>query len=69
LTYEVSVDPLGSLLFSAGPAVAADGTLSFTPSGLTGTATVTIHLRDDGGTGNGGVDTSADQVFTITIDP
>jgi hypothetical protein len=61
------VDLLGSLLFSVAPSIASDGTLSFTPNGLTGTATVTVHVQDTGGTANGGVDTSGDQVFTITL--
>ena len=28
---------------------------------------MTVRIHDDGGTANGGVDTSADQTFTITI--
>jgi hypothetical protein len=55
-------------LFSAGPAVSASGVLSYTPaSGATGTATITLVLHDDGGTADGGVDTSAAQTFTITV--
>ena len=55
-------------LFSAQPAVAANGTLTFTPAAnRSGTATVTVQVHDDGGTANGGVDTSAAQTFTITI--
>ena len=57
-----------SNLFSVQPSVAADGTLNFTSSPNTnGSATVTIALRDDGGTANGGVDTSASQTFVITV--
>jgi hypothetical protein len=67
LTYTTSVDLLGQLLFSAQPSIGSDGTLSFTPNGLTGTATVTVHVEDNGGTASGGVDTSGDQTFTITI--
>ena len=29
--------------------------------------TVTVPLQDNGGTANGGVDTSAPQTFTITV--
>jgi len=55
-------------LFSAGPAVAADGTLTYTPtSGVTGNATLSLVLRDNGGTSGGGVDTSAVHTFTITV--
>src|SRR5207237_9837625 len=35
-------------------------------SDLSGSATVTVTLHDDGGTANGGVDTSAPQTFVIT---
>jgi hypothetical protein len=34
-----------------------------------GTATVTVQLHDNGGTANGGADTSAPQTFTITVTP
>ncbi|MGB8858969.1 MAG: Ig-like domain-containing protein, partial [Ilumatobacteraceae bacterium] len=55
-------------LFSAGPAVAADGTLTFTPAAnASGSATVTLTVSDNGGTANGGVDTSAPQTFVITV--
>ena len=67
LTYTTSVDLLGALLFSSQPSISSDGTLSFTPNGLQGTATVTVHVEDNGGTANGGVDTSGEQTFTITI--
>ena len=59
-------------LFAAGgrPAVAADGTLTFTSAAdANGTATVTVTAIDDGGTANGGVNTSATQTFMITVDP
>ena len=56
-------------LFSAGPLLAADGTLSFTPAaGNVGTASITIELMDDGGTTDGGVDTSPTQVLDIVVD-
>ena len=57
-------------LFSAGPAVAANGTLTFTPApNANGSATITLTLRDNGGTANGGQDTSAPQSFSITLNP
>ena len=58
-----------SSLFLSPPAVAADGTLSFTPGTQSGTVAVGIKARDNGGTANGGVDTSASQIFTIIIPP
>src|SRR5207249_6196158 len=55
-------------LFSAAPAVAANGTLTYTPvANANGTATITLVLQDNGGTANGGVNTSAAQTFTITV--
>ena len=57
-------------LFSAQPAVDASGTLTYTPApNATGSAIVTVHIHDNGGTANGGVDASANQTFTITITP
>src|SRR5205823_2364838 len=50
------------------PTVSAAGTLSYTPAAnANGSATVTVQIHDDGGTANGGVDTSATQTFTITV--
>ena len=59
------------VLFGVLPAVdAATGALSYTPAaGKWGSATVTVRLKDNGGTANGGTDTSAPQTFTITIKP
>ena len=59
-----------SALFSVPPAVAANGTLSYTVAGnAVGVATVSVTLKDNGGTANGGIDTSAVQTFTITVSP
>ena len=66
LTFNVDNDNNG--LFSAQPAIAADGTLTYTPAAdANGSATVTVSLSDDGGTANGGMDTSADQAFVINV--
>jgi hypothetical protein len=55
-------------LFTAQPAVSATGTLTYTPSAsASGMATVSAKLHDNGGTSYSGVDTSAEQVFTITV--
>ncbi len=67
LTFNITgnTDPA---LFSAGPAVAADGTLTYTPADdANGSADITVELMDDGGTADGGVDTSAPQTFTINV--
>jgi len=68
--FEATVSVDDARLFAVPPAVAPDGTLSFTPRGNTnGTATVTLVLHDDGGTALGGDDASAPQVFTIELQP
>jgi VCBS repeat-containing protein len=55
-------------LFSVQPAIAANGTLTYTPvANASGSATVTVSIHDNGGIANGGVDTSATQTFTITV--
>ena len=55
-------------LFSVQPAIGPNGTLSYDPApNANGTANVSVTLRDNGGTANGGVDSSATQAFTITL--
>ena len=58
-------------LFSLAPAVSpATGALTYTSApNAFGTATITLVLQDNGGTANGGVNTSAPQMFTITVLP
>ena len=65
LNFIVTVDNPG--LFKVLPTIGADGTLRFTPlKGFGGTATITVKLHDNGGTANGGIDTSVAQTITIT---
>jgi hypothetical protein len=55
-------------LFSTQPLVSPTGTLTFTPNGnYRGTANLTVTLHDNGGTANGGQDTSPGYPFTITV--
>jgi len=57
-------------LFSVAPAVSSSGVLTYTPApNAYGDAIVAIALKDDGGTANGGQDTSIEQGFTISITP
>jgi hypothetical protein len=70
LTFQVTGNTNASLF--AGPISidSSTGNLAFTPTANAGgTATITIVLRDNGGTENGGVDTSPPQSFTITVVP
>jgi hypothetical protein len=55
-------------LFATQPAVDAAGSLTFRPAfNQSGTATISIVLRDNGGVAGGGADTSATQIFDITV--
>jgi uncharacterized repeat protein (TIGR01451 family) len=55
-------------LFASGPAVSADGTLTYTPAAdASGDATITLRARDDGGVANGGSDASPTQSFAIQV--
>ena len=66
MAFTASADNTG--LFGVQPAVASDGTLTFTPAAdANGVATVTVAAVDSGGTANGGVDSSGSQTFTITV--
>ena len=66
LTFNVTADNYG--IFAVAPAISADGTLTFTPAAASsGSATVSVTLTDDGGTANGGDDTSSTKEFTITV--
>src|SRR5205085_5287034 len=57
-------------LFSAQPTIDGSGNLSYTlTANANGSATVTVQAHDDGGTANGGSNTSAAQTFTITATP
>ncbi|WP_376696944.1 beta strand repeat-containing protein [Wenzhouxiangella sp. EGI_FJ10305] len=66
LAFEVTTD--NASLFDQQPAIDANGLLTFTPApDVTGTATATVVLSDDGGTANGGSDESAPATFDIAV--
>src|SRR5262249_52864755 len=55
-------------LSSAGPAAPPTGVLPSTPApSATGLAMITLVAMDNGGTANGGVDTSTPQTFNINV--
>ncbi len=57
-------------LFSLAPAIDQAGTLTFKPAiNANGSALVTVRIQDNGGTANGGIDTSQAQTFLITVTP
>ena len=68
VTFTVTND--NAALFASEPALAGDGTLAYTTApGANGIATLTITATDDGGTANGGVDTSPPVLVTLTVNP
>lgn len=64
----VTISDPDSVLSSAA-AISAAGELTFALSGNSGTALLEATLTDDGGTANGGDDTSAAVAFSITVEP
>src|SRR5204862_337723 len=70
ISYSSAVYNTNAKFFTALPAISSTGTLTYqTAPNANGTATVTIRAKDNGGTANGGNDTSATQTFTITATP
>ncbi|WP_412468438.1 Calx-beta domain-containing protein [Pedobacter sp. KLB.chiD] len=56
--------------FTAQPAIDASGNLTYTPAAnFTGKVTITVILKDNGGTANGGIDQSTAQTFIISVKP
>jgi hypothetical protein len=66
LTFLLSVTSGAEALVGT-PTVSSSGTLRFTPSDRVGTARVEVRLRDDGGTANGGQDTSPAHTLLIVV--
>ena len=55
-------------IFTTTPSIDTNGNLTYTPSAsVAGSSTFTVQVQDDGGTSNGGIDTSTAQTFTITV--
>ena len=74
ISYVVALNTGGASLFAEAPTISENGTLSFVPAAnATGTATLTVSVKDDGGVLNGGVDTavanSGSGSFTVVISP
>lgn len=66
LTFNVSVTAGGSL-FTTAPAISSNGTLTYTPTGATGSATISVTLTDDASIQGLAALTTAAQTFTITV--
>ncbi|MBP7691746.1 MAG: tandem-95 repeat protein [Anaerolineales bacterium] len=70
-TLNFLLSPTTPLSFTTQPAInAGTGDLTFQAApNVFGVITVTARLQDNGGTGNGGVDTTAPLTFTLTLTP
>ncbi|GEM_PF-1532657 len=68
LIYDITNTNLA--LFAEFPAINSFGTLTYTPADdANGSATVTVKLKDNGGTAYGGVDSSTPSNFIISVTP
>ncbi len=63
-TVTETADPNGIV---SATSVASSGALQYTLNGVAGTANFDVYLADDGGTANGGDDTSPTATFSITV--
>ncbi len=67
LTYVIDSNS-NAALFSAQPSVSSSGTLTFTPvANAYGSATIGLHVEDNGGTDNNGIDTGVGRTLTINV--
>ncbi len=67
LTFNILAND-NAAIFTVQPSIDSNGNLSFTGvPDATGIANMTVNLTDDGGTANGGDDTSTSVNFTITL--
>ncbi|MBI3837198.1 MAG: hypothetical protein HY288_04595, partial [Planctomycetia bacterium] len=66
VTFQVTTDNRG--MFSVQPAIDSSGNLSYTvANNAVGISGITVVLKDNGGTNNGGIDTSAPQTFSVAV--
>lgn len=62
-----SIDDPAGVLDPGSVTLSDEGTLGYALTGVGGTAAITARVRDDGGTANGGVDTSAAQAIQVQV--
>ncbi len=68
-TFQVTSNT-NAALFTTAPAISPTGTLTYVSApNASGSATITVRVKDNGGTANGGQDTSRARTFTITVNP
>ncbi len=67
-TVDFIVSNNNNAMFAVQPSIDASGNLTYTlAADATGSAVVSVQAHDNGGTANGGVDTSAAQTFNIAV--
>ena len=66
-TVVIQSDPNGIFAVGGEPQLTNNGVLSYFLSGIGGDAILDVELQDNGGTSNGGVDTSSAMSFTLTV--
>ena len=64
-----SVSDSAGILSTASLDITNSGELRYTLTGVGGSATISVRVRDNGGIANAGVNTSAAQQFTISVGP
>ncbi|MEM7020427.1 MAG: hypothetical protein AAF512_24190, partial [Pseudomonadota bacterium] len=67
--FSVMLQADASSILSGLPSVDNNGNLSYTLTGNAGEATLEVRLQDDGGTSDGGADTSTPTQLKITVSP
>ena len=66
-TVVIQSDPNGIFAVGGEPQLTNNGVITYFLSGVGGDAILDVELQDDGGTDNGGVDTSATVSLTLTV--
>jgi hypothetical protein len=67
LSFSVVAEDLGQTPAISSVGMAANGDLTLQRTGTPGRARVRVILHDDGGTQNGGIDSSAERVITVWV--
>ena len=68
-TLSFNVSNNNNAIFTTQPTISSNGTLTYTPNGTAGTATVSVSITDDNTINGNAALTSAVQTFTITVAP
>jgi hypothetical protein len=69
LTFNISSNSNPDIFTTAPSIDSSTGTLTYTPNGTAGTATIGVTLTDDGSINGNAALTTLEQTFTITVEP